>query len=70
MLIWSALAAALLLGLTLGLLSNGVPERATQTVALVAVVAVIVLICLAEAAGARADKASSTWDNQGSERLL
>jgi hypothetical protein len=34
MLIWSALAAALLPGLMLGLLSNGAPEWATQTVEL------------------------------------
>jgi len=59
MLIWTALAAALLSGLTLGLLSNGAPEWATQTVELVTVVAVFVLICLAEAAGSRSDKPSS-----------
>jgi hypothetical protein len=56
MLIWSALAAALLSGVTLGLLSNGAPEWATQTVELVTVVAVFVLICLAETAGSRSDK--------------
>jgi hypothetical protein len=59
MLIWSALAAALLSGLTLGLLSNGAPEWATQTVELVTVVAVFVLVCLAETAGSRSDKHSS-----------
>ena len=59
MLIWSALAAALLSGLTLGLLSNGAPEWATQTVELVTVVAVFVLVCLAETTGSRPDKPSS-----------
>jgi len=59
MLIWTALAAALLSGLTLGLLSNGAPEWATQTVELVTVVAVFVLVCLAETAGSRSDKPSS-----------
>jgi hypothetical protein len=59
MLIWSALAAALLSGLTLGLLSKSAPEWATQTVELVTVVAVFVLVCLVETAGSRSDKPRS-----------
>jgi hypothetical protein len=55
MLIWTALAS----GLTLGLLSNGAPEWATQTVELVTVVAVFVLVCLAETAESHSDKPSS-----------
>ncbi|QRM29043.1 hypothetical protein [Microvirga sp. VF16] len=59
MLLWIALAAALLSGLTLGLLSSGAPEWATQTAELVTVAAVFVLVCLSEAAGSRSDKPSS-----------
>ena len=59
MLIWSALAAALLSGLTLGLLSNCAPDWATQTVKLVTVVAIFVLVCPVETAGSRVDKPSS-----------
>ena len=59
MLIWTALAAALLSGLMLGLLSNGAPECATQIVELVTVVAVFVLVCLSETAESRLDKPSS-----------
>jgi hypothetical protein len=51
MLIWSALAVALL--------SNGAPEWATQSAELVTVVAVFVLVCLVETAGSRPDKPSS-----------
>ncbi|WP_201861399.1 hypothetical protein [Microvirga soli] len=59
MLIWTALAAALLSGLALGLLPNDAPEWATQTVELVTVVAVFVLVCLVETTEARSDKSSS-----------
>jgi membrane protein implicated in regulation of membrane protease activity len=59
MLIWTALAATLLSGLTLGLLPNGAPQWATQTVELATVVAVFVVVCLSEAAGSRSDKAGS-----------
>ncbi len=59
MLIWTALAAALLSGLALGLLPNGAPEWATQTIELVTVVAIFVLVCLAETAGSRSDTAGS-----------
>lgn len=59
MLIWSALAAALLSGLTLGLLSNGAPEWGTQIMEIVTVVAVFVLVCLVETAGSRPDKPNS-----------
>lgn len=57
MLIWTALAAALLSGLALGLLPNGAPEWATQTIELVTVVAIFVLVCLVETVGPRSDKA-------------
>jgi membrane protein implicated in regulation of membrane protease activity len=59
MLIWTALAAALLSGLTLGLLPQGMPEWATQGVELVTVVAVFVLVCLVETAGSRSDRSNS-----------
>jgi hypothetical protein len=53
------LAAALLSGLTLDLLSDGAPDWATQTVELLTVMAVFVLVCLVETAGSRSDKPSS-----------
>jgi hypothetical protein len=59
MLLWTALAAALLSGLMLGFLSNGAPEWATQATELVTVVTVFVLVCLAETAGSRSDKSSA-----------
>jgi len=59
MLIWTALAAALLSGLTLGLFTTGAPEWATQAAELLSVVAVFVLICLAETAGSRSDRSST-----------
>ena len=59
MLIWTALAAALLSGLTLGLLSNDAPEWAAQAAELVTVVAVFVLVCLVETGGSRSDKSSA-----------
>jgi len=56
MLLWTALASALLLGLTLGVFTNGAPEWATQAAELVSVVAVFVLVCLIESGGSRSDK--------------
>jgi FMN phosphatase YigB (HAD superfamily) len=59
MLIWTALAAALLSGLTLGLFTNGAPEWATQAAELLTVVTVFVLVCLVETAGSRSDGSST-----------
>jgi membrane protein implicated in regulation of membrane protease activity len=59
MLIWTALAAALLSGLTLGLLTNGAPEWAIQAAELLTVVTVFVLVCLVETAGSRSDRSST-----------
>jgi membrane protein implicated in regulation of membrane protease activity len=59
MLIWTALAAALLSGLTLGLFTNGAPEWAIQVAELLTVVTVFVLVCLVETAGSRSDRSST-----------
>lgn len=59
MLIWSTLVTAVLTGLTLGLLTTGALEWATQAAELVTAVAVFVLVCLFETGGARSDKSNA-----------
>lgn len=59
MLIWSALATAVLTGLTLGLFTTGAPEWATQAAELITAVAVFVVVCLVESGESRSRKPSS-----------